>query len=333
MKVFKGIGIGMIVLAIIYLLGPQAEKPVINNIPTQLDLSLKEVSAHIDFQEEKLPFLKTDNEARVIWADSALRKTEYAIVYLHGFSASQGEGAPIHTQISKKYGANLYLSRLEGHGTNEPEPFINLSVEKLVSTAKEAIAIGKLIGEKVILMSCSTGGTLSLYLAAGDPEIAGLVLYSPNIDLYDKKTSLLTSPWGLQIARLISGGNQIEFEQPEEMKKYWTTKYRLEGVVQLKLLLEATMIPKVFKKISQPTFVGYYYKNEHEQDKVVSIKKILDMYNKLGTVDSLKHIKAFSEVGYHALNSQYRSKDLISVKEETSYFLEKIMGLTPKSLD
>ena len=333
MKIIKVLGVGLVTLIIIYLLGPQAQTPTINNLPVQTDIALEELAEYIQLQEKSIPYLKEDNEARVVWANDSIHKTEYAFVYLHGYSASQAEGSPIHKEIAQKYGANLYLSRLAGHGTNEPEPFADLSAENLVRSAKEAVAIGKLIGEKVILMSCSTGGTLSLYLAAGDSEIEGLVLYSPNIDLYDKSSELVTAPWGLQIARLVSGGKNRAFEATGEIKKYWTTQYRLEGIVQLKLLLEATMTSQIFNQVSQPTFVGYYYKNEELKDKVISVERILEMYNQLGTPDSLKRIKAFPNAANHVINSQYYSKDLAGVKEETSYFLENIIGLVPKSLD
>jgi hypothetical protein len=48
-------------------------------------------------QQEAAHKIKPDNEARVIWANDSLKnKTEYALVYLHGFTASQGEGDPVH---------------------------------------------------------------------------------------------------------------------------------------------------------------------------------------------------------------------------------------------
>ena len=49
------------------------------------------------------------------------------------------------------------------------------------------------------------GGTLALKLAAEFPEIAGLVLLSPNISINDPNAWLLNNPWGLQIARMIKG--------------------------------------------------------------------------------------------------------------------------------
>ena len=41
--------------------------------------------------------------------DSLKEKTEYAVVYLHGFSASQEEGDPVHYDFAKKFGCNLFL--------------------------------------------------------------------------------------------------------------------------------------------------------------------------------------------------------------------------------
>ncbi len=333
MKIIKGLGIAIVVLVITFLLGPKADMPAINNTPTQIDVTLEGLTEYVALKEKNTPYLKPDNEARIIWADSTQLKTPYSFVYLHGFSASQMEGSPLHLDIAKKYNANLYLSRLDGHGTNEPEPFADLSVEKLISTAKEAIAIGKLLGDKVIIISCSTGGTLGLYLAASDPDIAGLVLYSPNIDLYDQSSDLVTGPWGLQILRAIIGGEQTTSKASEEVKQYWTTNYRLEGIVQLKLLLEATMTAETFEQVTQPVFVGYYYKNEEEKDKTVSIERMLEMYDQLGTDDSLKAIKAFPNVGAHVISSSLKSKDLESVRQETNSFLENIMGLIPKSSD
>ena len=323
------IGIGLVILILLYAVGPIPKDLHMDNKPKTLNYQLSDLDSIIDAHEIKIPYIKSGNQAEIIWADSAQGKTKYSLVYLHGFSASHEEGAPVHREIAKKYGMNLYLSRISGHGTADPEPFENLTVEDMVASAKEAVAYGKLLGEKVILMSCSTGGTFSLYLAPKDPKIAGLILYSPNIDLYNNASELLTAPWGLEIARLINDGNQRSFESDELIKKYWTTKYRLEGAVALKHLLEVTMTENLFQKITQPVFIGYYYKNEEEQDKVVSVKRILEMSEQLGTDEKQKMIVAFADVGAHGLNSKYRSQDLESVRNETINFLEKIMELTP----
>src|SRR5258708_7415518 len=80
-----------------------------------------------------------------------------------------------------------------------------------LKSAKEALAIGRQLGNKVILMGTSTGGTFALQLAATYPDqVAALVLLSPNIAINDPNAWLLNNHWGLQIAHLVTGGNYIE---------------------------------------------------------------------------------------------------------------------------
>ena len=91
----------LLILVIAYLMGPHPATPVYDKklpaVPgvTALDSYVR--------QHESLHKLRPDNEARIVWAnDSSKNVTEYAILYLHGFSASQGEGDPVHKRIAKK---------------------------------------------------------------------------------------------------------------------------------------------------------------------------------------------------------------------------------------
>src|SRR4029079_8633374 len=150
--------------------------------------------------------LKPNNEARIVWFDSSKMKTDYAIIYLHGFSASQEEGRPIHTNIAKEFGCNLYLSRLAGHGIDTSQPMMHLTADELWESAKQALQIGKQLGNKVIIMSTSTGGSLALKLAADYPnDIYALIMMSPNIAIFDSRSFLLNNHWGLQLARTLTG--------------------------------------------------------------------------------------------------------------------------------
>ncbi|MEI9959446.1 MAG: alpha/beta hydrolase [Ferruginibacter sp.] len=108
------------------------------------------------------------------------------------FSASQEEGNPVHRDIAKTFGCNLYLSRLAEHGIDTTEQLLNLTADNYWESAKQAFAIGKQLGNKVILMGTSTGGTQAIQLAAAYPnDIAGLILYSPNIAINDPKRMVI----------------------------------------------------------------------------------------------------------------------------------------------
>jgi len=296
-----------------------------------LGLSIDQLDDFIEKKEAKIAKLKPDNQSRIIWKDSLHQKTPYSVVYLHGFSASPMEADPIHFEFAKRYGCNLYLPRLAGHGIDDIESFKNLQPQDLVASAQEALEIGALIGEKVILMSCSTGGTLSVYLAATQPEkVSSMIMYSPNINIYDSKSNLLTAPWGLQLAKLIENSDYHSYTLSKEAEQYWTCKYRMEGVVCLRDLLNQTMTDEHFSKVDQPYFIGYYYKNDEESDHVISIDAIHDFYEKTATPENLKRKEAFPNVVSHVIASHFQSKDLDSVRKQTFSYAEEVLGLSPK---
>jgi pimeloyl-ACP methyl ester carboxylesterase len=318
--------------ALAYFLGPEVDTPTLDKSLPEVTADLVQLEQEIQQQEGAIPNLKPDNEARIIWADSIPGKTPYSIVYLHGWSASQEEGDPVHQETARRYGCNLYLPRLYGHGLTEEEPMLTVTADKLLDSAKEAIAVGKQLGEQVIIMATSTGGTLALYLAGGDPDIAGLLLYSPNIAIFDPNAKLLDNPWGLQLAKLANGGDYHEFDEiTEENSKYWTTKYRVEALTQLQALVEETMTEETFESVRQPLFLGYYYRDEVHQDSTVSVPAMLQMFEVLGTPEAQKRKVAFPDVGAHVMTSHITSKDLETVHRETNRFLEEVLGLEPET--
>lgn len=328
MRLLKILGVILVALAALYFFGPHPAKPVYTNLLPTISDSGAALDGYVANLESRHP-LKKNNEARIVWANDSLKNTtEYAIVYLHGFSASQEEGNPVHRNIAKAFGCNLYLGRLAQHGIDTTDALYHFTAEELWETGKEAYAIGKKLGKKVILMGTSTGGTLALQLAAAYPEIAGLVLYSPNIEINDPNAWLLNDPWGLQIARLVKKSNLNTAARGDSIyNQFWNHTYRLEATVQLEELLETTMLPATFQQIKQPVLSLYYYKNEKEQDPVVKVSAIKKMMGQLGTAENLKKSVAIPEAGNHVLASPIQSKDIQSVEKETSLFLQEVMKL------
>ena len=206
-------------ISITYMLGPTPAEVKLDPTPTSISIRIDSLDDWIAKRESSFRTLKPNNEARIEWYSDSVAVTEYAVVYLHGFTASGEEGNPVHRAFAKRYGCNMYLPRLYGHGLDTTEPLIDLTPDNYLQSAKEAIAVGKQIGKKVILMCTSTGGTLGLYLAAHDPEIDAIICYSPNIDIYDQNSRFLTRPWGLQLVRLIMGSNYRQYEAPSAFNK------------------------------------------------------------------------------------------------------------------
>ena len=310
-------------------LGPRQTFEAFDGQIKAMDMPLTEIQSYLALQDDKVPDLFPANRAKVIWADS-IRKTPYSVVYLHGFSASAMEGAPIHQDFAKRYGCNLLLARLADHGRNSKESFVDLTPKQLVESAKEAIALGQLLGDQVILMSCSTGSTLSAYLAAENPDLVeAQIMYSPNIALYSSASAVLTLPWGLQLARATTGGDYRSFTVPEGCDPTWTTTYRVEGVIAVKALLDATMQPEIFEKIHHPVFLGCYYKNEEEQDNVVSVAAMRDFMEQISTPAEDKSFVTFPDAKTHVIAAGCQSQSLAAVRQATYQFAEQVLGLTP----
>lgn len=309
----------------IYFLGPEPSKPKFDSAVSVVPQSAIDLEKYVSTQESKHK-IKPDNEARIVWADSSKKKTEYALVYIHGFSASPMEGDPVTRNFAKKFGCNMYLPRMADHGIDTVDQLINFTPDRWWASSKEALAIGKAIGEKVILMSTSTGGTMALMLAAQYPnDVFAMINMSPNVAINDPNAWLLNNPWGLQIARMVIGGKYRTFPKDSLNDRYWNNPYRLESVAQLEELLEEKMNADTFQKITCPSLTLYYFKNEKEQDPTVKVGAMIEMNKQLGTPADLKEMVPIPNAGDHVLASPIRSKDSPAVEAAIEKFaIEKL---------
>jgi len=318
--------LGLLVVG--FLLGPKSPTPKLEVEIPMVPTNLLSLENFVNEQEASTANIRSDNEARIVWMDSLkYRKAPCSIVYLHGFSASQGEADPLHRELAEHCGCHLYLSRLPDHGLElGEESMLNVTPEKMLKGAAEALAIGEKLGEKVYIMSCSTGSTLGITLAAQHPEsVDGLLCYSPNIAVHDTRAKHMTGPWGLQLLRLMFGGKHRTYETPEGGAQYATNRYRLEALLAMQSLVNHSMTPTTWEKITQPIFMGYWYKSDDECDKTVSIPAMKEAYEHFSTPENQKSIQAFPNVGAHIMASPHWSKDMESVRRETLAFGDRFI--------
>lgn len=327
-RFFTIIGLLLVALAGGYLVGPSSHYDPIKDEPIVLDPDLIKLERSIAKSEAKAN-LRPDNEARIVWADHSRKvKTPYSIVYIPGFSASWAEGDPIHQQLANHFGCNLYLARTDGHGVNSPDALKDLTPTSYAASAERALVIGKALGDKVIVMGTSAGGMLSLYLAARHPEITGLVLYSPCIAVANPALKLATKPWGKQIMDQAFGGEYaVMTHYKPDRARYWLNQYHTNGLITLQTMLDQYMTPEQFAKVKQPLFMGYYYKDEDNQDKVVSVAAMLQMYDALGTPADKKQKMAFPKAGEHVIASHFTSGDVDGIYKATKHFMSDVLKM------
>lgn len=324
-KFIKWTGFTVIGLIFVYFVGPRSDKAMFDSTLPSVSADVVQLEKDIQTSESKFS-LKPDNEARIIWADTAKKqKTKYSMVYIHGFGATWAEGDPIHKQLAKKYGCNLYLARLYDAGVKDPDAFEDLTPENFLAGAKHALAVGKALGDSVIVIGCSAGGLLSAYLAAEHPDIKALILYSPCFKV--NGLEMATGPWGEQLLAQIGGTHRDITHYAPDRANYWLTRYHTNGVLTLQKTMDAIVQPEVFAKIKVPVLMLYYFKDEENQDKVVSVEAMMKAFDELGTPASLKRKVALPNTADHVIASYFTSKDLEGVLRESDSFLREITHL------
>jgi len=331
-KIVRFFTILLLIAIVVYLMGPKPPMVELNKDLPSISASISNIEDYANKNDEGLT-LKLDNQSRIIWAnDSVKERTEYSLLYLHGFSASWYEGFPANMEFAKYFGCNAYFPRLASHGIETDDALIDMTPDRLWESAKDALMIARTLGKKVIIMSTSTGGTLALKLAADFPEyVDGLILYSPNIRINNNTAFLLSKPWGLQIGRKAIGGTHrmVNDDFDSKVCQYWNCRYRVEAVVFLQQLVDETMTNQTFKNVNEPVFLGYYYKDETHQDDVVKVDAILKMFDNLGTPDELKVKMAFPEAGNHVIACEITSGATKDVVSETIRFGENVLKMKP----
>ena len=206
----------------------------IPELPTDIDAWLETSENEVDAEYSLIP----GTEKRVVWREIGVR-TEYAVVSLHGFSATRQETAPLAERVAELLDANLFETRLTGHGHSE-QPMDGVSAEDWLEDAAEALAIGAELGDKIIVMGSSTGGTLALAMSLhkASASVTDIILLSPNLQPADGNSKWLTRPGGPILAKLVAGDTRTWTPYNELQGKFWSTSYPIEAVIEVMRLVD-----------------------------------------------------------------------------------------------
>ncbi len=217
-----------------------------------------ELDGWLAAREAEVPGLRPGAAKEIVWADPAARApTELSVVYLHGFSASKAEIRPVPDLVAQALGANLHFARLTGHG-QDADAMGEATVGAWFDDVAEALAVGRRIGHRVLVVATSTGGTMAA-LAALDPElsrdVAGIAFVSPNFGVQSAGSSLLTLPFARSFVPLVveaMGGTAPtppsgdperiylggEVSSPRQAEA-WTTVYPLDATFPMAAVVKA----------------------------------------------------------------------------------------------
>ena len=217
-------------------------------------------------------------EKRVVWRETKGARTELAIVYIHGFSATSEELRPVPDRVAEAVGANLVFTRLKGHG-RDGEALATATVQDWADDLAEALAVARMIADEVVIMATSTGATLTAAML-DQPEtmkdVKGVILVSPNFAINNPLAPLLTLPAARNWVPLIGGKERNWEPQNEAHGKYWTTRYPSEAVFQMAALVELAAA-KSFADVTMPTLFWF-----SDADQVVSAAATREVISRWG---------------------------------------------------
>lgn len=253
----------------LYQLGPRV--PLDTTIRPQSSELPDDLEAFLCSSEGNYDDITRGAEKSIVWDDEENKTvTDIAFVYLHGFSATRQESAPVPGNIARRLNSNIYYARLAGNGRSD-DALAHGSVNKWVNDVAEALAIASRIGKQTVLIGCSTGASLAWW-AAHQPQFRGqiyaMVFLSPNFGVADSRAWLLLQPWGAQLARLVVGNYRESEAVSEAHEKYWTNRYPVEALLPMMAMVKlAVQYPPTANSI--PVHVTY-----SRYDDTVDVQKI-----------------------------------------------------------
>ena len=256
-------------------------------------------------------------------------KTEYAILYIHGFGANRKEGEGLVDTIAYRTRFNTYYLRLPGHGTTK-EDMAGQKFQNYLQEAEEALQMMQLLGRKTLIFATSMGGCIATYLAEkySDSLIHGLVLFSPFYDFAAAAALVFDYPFGLTLAELVYPGklrdtrynNTVKMDKPGYQEYLYEQQY-LSTVVELNALKNLVKRSDL-SRVKVPVLLFYYYLDEENQDEAASVAAMKETYSAFTLEPESKLVRV--KDGSHVLASEYIHSDKKLIAKETLGFIERL---------
>ncbi len=311
----------------LFYLGPRV--PIDETISFKAETLGTDLDAYLAKQESAVADLRPGANKQIVWADpSSKAKKRLSIVYIHGFSASLEEIRPVPDLIARSLDANLFYTRLRGHG-RDGAAMAEATVNNWFNDVAEALAVGRALGDKVVVVSTSTGGTLASW-AASRPDlmenVAGMVMVSPNYAVQSPGAEMLTIPWGRHILPLIAGAERSFEPKNDEQAKWWTTKYPSVALLPMQASVEHTRaLP--FEGFKIPALFIF-----HPDDGVVKsdvTREVAKRWGKeSGTPSDIHEIESSQDTFHHVIAGRILSPD--NTQPVANKAIEWIRALQPQ---
>lgn len=197
-------------------------------------------AAYFRAVEATVPDLREGAQKQVIWAGEAGVRTDLVVLYVHGFSATLHEIRPVPDEVARALGANLVYTRLKGHGRTGAA-MREATASGWMEDMAEALAVARHVGDRVLVISTSTGGTLTALalpqsMARG---VVGAVFVAPNFRVNNPVAFMLTWPTVRYWLRYVAGAERVSEPRNALHADFSTLRYPIEAVLPMAAAVKA----------------------------------------------------------------------------------------------
>jgi alpha-beta hydrolase superfamily lysophospholipase len=178
----------------------------------------------------------------------------------------------------------------------------------------EAVQIGQTLGERVLLISCSTGGTLATWLgtSADAARVSAHVFVSPNFGPKDKRSEIVNAPWGQKIALLVQGPTRSWVPQSAQEANAWTPSYPTKAIFPMMALVKRVRDSDL-SLFQSPVLVLY-----SERDETVDTAELKAAFTRLGSArKSIEPVSYSKSKGQHVLAGAIKDPGAVAPMAQT----------------
>ena len=239
-------------------------------------IDISSIEESIKESEKRFQNLRPNIEKKILWADNKALKTKISLVFVHGFSATRAELSPVIENVAKELKANIFFTRLTGHG-QDGQSLGKASLDEWLKDTNEAINIGEILGDRVVLVGSSTGCSLIHAVLKKQKNILAVIYVSPNFGPISYKAHILRAPGAKWFIPFLFGREYSFTPKNAEHKRCWTTKYPTYALFAVKDSVVAASKIK-HNKIKLPILFWF-----SDEDKIVSGKATRKVISRIGS--------------------------------------------------
>lgn len=311
------------------------------SMPEVPALEVPEIAQPTAFRDQKVSEatasgVRPENTERLVLHRTS--GSDVVFLYVHGFSASRGEGELVVDALAQEWSANAWYMRLPGHG-GPGEALGEVEATEFLEEVTEALGMAEALGEKTVLVATSTGASLATWAAATHPDkVDALVLASPLYQYVDPLARrLLSSAFAHTFVQWVLGPERSwEWNDPRKGPGHagrWMQRYPSSVLVELDDVRRFAADPATQARVTQPVLLFSYYADDANQDSTVDVAESEAAFARMNGGSPHPASKAVRIAdGNHVLFSEHIRTDKETILKETRQFLREVVGPSPREL-